>query len=432
MYSPQRARGIVVGLAVINVLVFLALSPMAERAPLTAPNVIVAIILFALIVFTDFFDIELPLSSVRITVSVSSAICFAAALTLGPSIGAVIAGLGALTVELAQRRPALKLTVNVSNYMLATFLAGYVYSALADTSRSPIGTSSNLIVTVAASAVYTSVESGVMALVLSRVVGTSTWRMWRASAAGVLLEWVTLPTLGSLIPVLKEESLLALVIAVVPLIGPYLAFRSYRQIHDETRKTIELLADMLDRRDQYTSEHSKRVASYVEAILDEIDDISVEEAETIVEAARIHDLGKVSIADGTLNKPGKLTPEEVQLIQRHAPDGAEILSTLSMFRQAAILVRHHHERWDGKGYPDGLAGTAIPFGARVIAVADTYDAMTSDRSYRRALPHHVAMAEIRRSAGTQFDPDIVAAFERAMLAHPGDARATTLEPASHD
>ncbi|MBX6341285.1 MAG: HD domain-containing protein, partial [Thermomicrobiaceae bacterium] len=138
-----------------------------------------------------------------------------------------------------------------------------------------------------------------------------------------------------------------------------------------------------------------------------------------------HDLGKVSTPDGTLLKPGKLTDEERRAIERHAPEGAEILSHLTMYQEASVLVRHHHERWDGKGYPDGLAGLDIPFGARVIAVADSYDAMTSDRPYRPALAHHVAMAELRRNAGLQFDPEIVAAFERAIegVKRPVGARA---------
>lgn len=432
MQAAGQVRNVVFGLVAVTIAVLLALGPVAQRPPMTWETLFVAAVLIALIIFADFFDIELPLSSVRITVSVSSALCFAAALSLGPIAGALIAGGAGLVVETVDRRPTIKLLVNVSNYTLSTFVAGWVYAALADPARSPIGSWGNVTVTIAAAAVYTAVESGMMALVLSRAVGTSSWQMWRASAYGVMLEWLTLPTLGSLIPVLERESPLALLAAVIPLVGPYLAFRSYRQIHEETQKTIEMLADTLDRRDPYTSEHSKRVAEYVEAILRHMDGVPLEDAERIITAARIHDLGKVSTPDATLMKPDKLTPEEREAIQRHAADGAQVLSNLSMYRTVAEIVRHHHERWDGTGYPDGLKGNEIPVGARIIAVADTYDAMTSDRVYRSALPHHVAMAELRRCAGTQFDPEVVRAFERAMDASPAYAQGRALATETND
>lgn len=414
MHVEARIRIVAITITLLAMGLLTVGGALTWRPPATPSTVLVAAVLAGLIVFSDFFDIDLPLTSVRVTVSVSSAICFAAALSLGPEIGALVAAGGGLIVELIQRRPVIKLSVNVSNYALATFFAGWVYTSLARLDVSPIANASNILVTVAAAAVYTVVESTIMAIVLSQVVGTSPWHMWRASAYGVLFECITLPTLGSLIPVLKDQSPLALVIAVVPLLGPYLAFRSYRRINDETRKTIELLADMLDRRDPYTSEHSKRVTTYVQGILEHLDDVSSEEADLVIAAARIHDLGKVSTSDGTLMKPDRLTEEERLLIQRHAADGAEILQNLSMYREASVIVRHHHERWDGAGYPDRLAGDRIPLGARIIAVADTYDAMTSDRIYRRALSHQVAMSEIERCAGSQFDPRIVDAFSRAM------------------
>jgi HD-GYP domain-containing protein (c-di-GMP phosphodiesterase class II) len=109
-----------------------------------------------------------------------------------------------------------------------------------------------------------------------------------------------------------------------------------------------------------------------------------------------------------------LTPEEFEEIKRHSSIGAELVSRLAIYRRSAAIVRHHHERWDGKGYPDGLKGEQIPLGSRIIAVADTFDAMTSDRPYRRALSIEAAIAEIQRNSGTQFDPKVVDAFIRAV------------------
>ncbi|HUZ00898.1 MAG TPA: HD-GYP domain-containing protein [Thermomicrobiaceae bacterium] len=432
MQVPTRARALVMMLVVLAIGLVAVAGPVLWRAPLDGGTVLLATILVGLIVFADFFDIELPLASVHVTVSVSSALCFAAALTLGPLLASIVAATGAIIVECVQRRPPVKLAANVSNYVLATFVASWFYTNMARMDATPIGSGTNIVAMLGSSSLYMLISSWGMAAVLSQVVGMSPWQMWRASAYGVLFETITLPTLGSLIPVLKTQSPFALVIAIVPLLGPYLAFRSYRKLDQETRHTIELLADLLDRRDPSTSEHSKRVTGLVRQILPLIDGISTEDVQIIVSAARIHDLGKIGTSDLTLQKPGKLTGEERTLIQRHAADGAEILSNLSLYRQAAVVVRHHHERWDGLGYPDGLAGQAIPIGSRVISVADTYDAMTSDRVYRRGLPHQVAMAEIRRSSGTQFDPAVVDAFERIMDYAPEPAVAPILRAAAPD
>jgi HD-GYP domain-containing protein (c-di-GMP phosphodiesterase class II) len=136
--------------------------------------------------------------------------------------------------------------------------------------------------------------------------------------------------------------------------------------------------------------------------------------QTILDAARIHDLGKVGTQDSALRKPGPLTDDERKEMEKHPTIGAEIVGQMETYKRIAPIVRHHHERWDGKGYPDGISGEAIPLGSRIICVADSYDAMTSDRPYRKALSHLDAHAELRKHAGTQFDPVIVAAFERAM------------------
>ena len=388
-------------------------TPNLDRA-----TILLAIVLILLIVGADLFDTDLPLASVRVTVSVASSLCFAAAISLGPYYGALVAGIGALSVEIFQRRPAIKLSVNVTNYILSTFMAGWAYTSFATLSKTPIGSTRNIVVTVSAAMVFNLVNSGVIAIVLSQVVCTSPWRMWRSNIRGVAFESLSLPTLGALVPVLYTQNPVGVLLVVIPLLGPYLSFRRYGQIHEETRSTIELVADLLDRRDPYTAEHSKRVTDFVTMIIDELPHLSFEEREVILAAAPVHDLGKIGTTDLVLSKPGKLTEEEREIIKAHSAEGASILGILSMYRDAAAVVRHHHERWDGNGYPDGVAGEAIPIGSRIIAVADTYDAMTSDRVYRKALSHVVALAEIRRGSGTQFDPDIVDAFLRCMDAQP--------------
>ena len=142
-----------------------------------------------------------------------------------------------------------------------------------------------------------------------------------------------------------------------------------------------------------------------------------EEIDLIVSAAQVHDLGKISIDNRILFKEGRLTDEERRQVNTHSAAGAELAGQFSMYGAGAAIIRHHHERWDGSGYPDGLAGDAIPLGARIIAVADVYDAMTSDRPYRAALSHEVAVSELMRGSGSQFDATVVEAFLALDAAH---------------
>jgi putative nucleotidyltransferase with HDIG domain len=143
-----------------------------------------------------------------------------------------------------------------------------------------------------------------------------------------------------------------------------------------------------------------------------------QEVENVRLGAILHDVGKIGIPDAVLNKPGKLTPEEYETIKEHAAIGARIVQSVGALQGVVPIVRHHQERYDGSGYPDGLAGEAIPLGARIIGVVDTYGAMTEDRVYRRAPGHDKAIGELQRLAGRQFDPTVVEAFLELLEEHP--------------
>lgn len=416
-HSP-RVIATVLGITGICTGTIAILGPSAGIVELGFENLALALILVTLIICADFFEIDAPLASARVTVSVSAALCFAAAISLGPVLGAIVAGAGALVVEVIQRTALVKTIVNVVNYIFATFVGGYVYLTIADTSITPISSPENFGATFLAAAAYTIVNTGMISVVISQVLEQSPVQLWIANFRGAIFEHVSLPTLGIMIPVLYQESIFALIIAVIPLLGPYLAFRSYRQVHEETRATLNVLADMLDRRDPYTAEHSQRVSDLVRQMLQNYPDVSFDDYEIITTAARVHDLGKVTTSDATLLKPGKLEAHEFEEMKRHSVDGAEILGHISIFNDVATIIRHHHERWDGKGYPDGVSGDDIPVGSRLIAVADTYDAMTTDRPYRSALSHKIAVEEIRRNSGTQFEPRAVEAFMAAIKESP--------------
>jgi putative nucleotidyltransferase with HDIG domain len=172
---------------------------------------------------------------------------------------------------------------------------------------------------------------------------------------------------------------------------------------------VESLASALDARDRYTAGHSRRVSDLACAIARKMD-VTVEEMDEICKGALLHDIGKIGIPDGVLQKPEALTNEEFALIQQHPTVGRRILERVGGFKAYLPVVELHHENWTGSGYPWGLRGDATPLSARIVHLADAYDAMTTDRPYRPALSHEEAMRALQQNAGTQFDPAIVSAF----------------------
>jgi putative nucleotidyltransferase with HDIG domain len=182
-----------------------------------------------------------------------------------------------------------------------------------------------------------------------------------------------------------------------------------RHMDKSTRQTLESIGDAVDMRSPWTVGHSRRVAELAAGILRSLK-LNGPETPLIIFAARVHDIGKISVPDQFLNKDAVLTPEERALIEAHPERGAELLMRYPDLAQVAEIVRHHHERWDGLGYPSRLAGTDVPFGARVVAVASSFAAMTSDRPYRRALSPDAAATILRDGRGRQWDPQIVDAL----------------------
>lgn len=413
---PLRTRIYTVLLVLVTIAAFawteLFIDHSIDRERLT-----IAAILLVMILTAEILDVSFPSSVITFHVSVSAAFCFAAGLAAGPVLGGLVVALAHTIDGLLVRREAIKITVNAAGLGLSTLLSGLVYILISDANETTIGSWQNLLAAAIAATVYTLVNTGTLALIVAPVMGVGTFQMWRANFSGLYVELLTLATLGSVIPVLVRESAYAIILLVVPLlIGPHLAFKGIRQAHVDARITMEGLANALERRDPYTFRHSIRVTEYSEMMLRQMPQIPRPEQEAILSAARVHDLGKVGSQDGSLKKPGELTAEERAEIEQHAAVGADIVSRLDAYKPSVAIIRHHHERWDGSGYPDKLAGEEIPLGARIIAVADAFDAMTSDRVYRAALSPEVAFSELRKGAGAQFDPQLVDLFQIAWIA----------------
>jgi HD-GYP domain-containing protein (c-di-GMP phosphodiesterase class II) len=181
------------------------------------------------------------------------------------------------------------------------------------------------------------------------------------------------------------------------------------ELRQSYRNTVRALANAVEARDAYTGRHAERVAAYGLRLARALGSALAEDPE-IEFGFLLHDVGKVAIPDAILWKPEPLTDDEYRLMERHTVIGETILEGIEFLGAAKSVVRSHHERWDGSGYPDGLAGDEIPFAARVFSVADTFDALTTTRPYRSACPFTTARGIIDEHAGTQFDPDVVAAF----------------------
>ena len=187
----------------------------------------------------------------------------------------------------------------------------------------------------------------------------------------------------------------------------------YRNITDMFNDSIKALASAIDARDPYTEQHSQRVSEYSVIIAEEME-LPEEEIEQVRIGALLHDVGKIGVKEAILQKPGRLTDDELTEMKGHPVTSGNIMSAVRRFKTMLPILYHHHEAFAGKGYPHGLTGQAIPFQARIVAVADTFDAMTSDRPYRKGLPLEVAEEEIRKNIGIQFDPKCAEAFLQAV------------------
>jgi putative nucleotidyltransferase with HDIG domain len=192
---------------------------------------------------------------------------------------------------------------------------------------------------------------------------------------------------------------------------------SYRRLEESALEAIASLNATVDAKDSYTAGHSARVQAIAVAVAEELG-LARDRLDAVRFGGLFHDIGKIAVPDSILSKPGALTDEEYDVIKRHPVDGADIVARFGRLREAVPLIRHHHERWDGRGYPDRLAGDGIPVEACVVGLADAWDAMTTERPYHRALTLDEAAAEVRAGRGTQFAPAVVDAFFAVLKREP--------------
>jgi putative nucleotidyltransferase with HDIG domain len=253
------------------------------------------------------------------------------------------------------------------------------------------------------------VSTALVLLAVGMRTGRQPFQIWIESAGADVKMTSALYVLGFLLALVSNGHPWLALVVVVPMAGLQLALNWSVQLREQTVAAVESMADVVDHRDPYTFQHSQSVADHAVRTAKKLG-LPDREVQLIRLAARVHDLGKIAVPDEVLHKHGRLTEAEFALMKKHPETGAEILTKFPEYRRGRDLVLAHHERMDGCGYPRRLSGSAIPLGARIIAVADSWDAMTSDRPYRPALDPDVALGELVRGRGTQWDAEVVNAF----------------------
>jgi putative nucleotidyltransferase with HDIG domain len=323
----------------------------------------------------------------------------------------LISGATAATVDtFVRKKPPIRIWFNTAQYMLAVGLGTEAYRLLGgDVLDQDFAFHVSAFLGLVGT--YFVVNSGSVALAVAISSGISVREAWNRIMGGSVLYDLFSSSLAILLAYLYLKSpspLLGLGLLVIPLFFVRHMYQMNLQLERVNKELLELMVKAIEARDPYTSGHSLRVSEYARSMARDLG-LSIKQVDQIESAALLHDVGKIYEEFAPLlRKEGKLTPDERMLMQRHPARSAELAATIAEFRgPVELAIRHHHENYDGSGYPDGLAGDRIPLAARIIMIADTMDAMTTDRPYRKALTFERTLEELKRFAGKQFDPKLV-------------------------
>jgi putative nucleotidyltransferase with HDIG domain len=384
------------------------------------------LILAALTLFSGSFTIKVPKLQARL--SVSETFVFASVLLFGTCAGTLTVALDIVVAFFrfkSQFKEPLRLVFNVCAGALSIWAAGNVFYTLAQIeplSQSEVSLPVIVVPLIALATSYFLLNSGFVAVAVALDRTINAFTVWKNNFLWLSVNYFG----GASVAALLVSYTRTVDLTVLSIIGPlliisYLTFKtSFSRIDDATRhleevnklylSTIETLATAIDAKDQVTHGHIRRVQRQALGLAHAIGVKDEEQLKALEAAALLHDTGKLIVPEHILNKPGKLSTGEFERMKGHAAAGAEILSAIKFPYPVVPIVRHHHENWDGSGYPDGLRGTDIPIGARILAVIDCFDALTSDRPYRRRLSDTEAMEILMQRRGTMYDPLVVDTF----------------------
>lgn len=378
------------------------------------------LLLAAAVLLSENFALEVP--GVGST-SISYPLTMAATIVMGPAAGGLVAVLSGVNLrDIRAKRPPIIMLFNVAQLMLSATLAGLMYLALGGRlllQSSETGVSTEpfvasdfplLLAPLVACAVISFLMNDLLvAVALSLLHKQRLTDIWFKGIVWMLPTQVALAIVGFTIAQVLAVEIMAFALFVFPLIVARQVYQNYLSLKSAYVDTIRSLVNVLEAKDPYTRGHSVRVAEYARQLSTALG-LDAREVDRTEAAAILHDLGKLSMPRAILVKPGPLTDEEAWMMRSHPEEGAKMVTRIPLLRDVAAFVAAHHCHYGGGGYGPDLSGDDIPLISRVLAVADSYDAMTTARSYRPALPHMVATKELERCSGTQFDPAIVDAF----------------------
>jgi HD-GYP domain-containing protein (c-di-GMP phosphodiesterase class II) len=325
----------------------------------------------------------------------------------------IAVGFSALSAQVLATKTPVKALFNTGQSVLSSSLGILSYLALGGRPLHDIGESSSLSL-IGLFLVFSLTNSICVAGAIGISSGRHSWSIWKENTLSALpYDFLSLPVILFFVWIYTQYGVVGAFVLAVPLLGLRQLYKVNWQLEQTNRELLELMVAAIEARDPYTSGHSRRVAEKARIIARAVG-LREREIERLVAAALLHDVGKIhEIFGPILSKPGRLTPEEQVIMRTHPIKSAELAGTVTQLRDVVPLIRHHHENWDGTGYPDGLKGDAIPLGSRIIMFADTIDAMTTDRPYRAALDATAVRKELLRFRGTQFDPTICDALLRS-------------------
>ncbi len=362
----------------------------------------------AVTLVAEALPVETPLGA-GTTVSASFGLIYATIITFGPKGAALIAALGTLSFSDLKEKPWYRNLFNMSQLAICTYLAGVIYVGMGGS----IGTfslSQNLLPLATAFLVHFMLNSTLPTLAASLASGMTWGKVWQRSILWAVPNFLALGPLGVLLAVVYQGmGFASIVLFMIPLLIARNSLQMYKRMRQTYIETVHTLTQAIEAKDHYTRGHSDRVAVYATAIARRMG-LPEHMVDLIYFLSLLHDVGKIGVREQVLNKREMLDRDEWREINRHSDVGANIVREIGFLRQGVDSIRFHHERFDGSGYPAGIKGSEIPLGARIIAVADAFDAMTSERVYRRARSIEGAIEELQKCAGCQFDPEVVKAF----------------------
>src|SRR5215471_3292114 len=382
--------------------------------------------LAALTLVSGSVTVQLPSS--HASISISEVFVFLAMLLYGASAGALVATVDGLVLSfwLAKRhRELTRHLFNISAPAVAAWISALFFfatSGLAPLAKKPATLNQIIPYLIASAAIYFCLNTWLIAFAIAFEKRRSAVKLWFSSFAWLSLTYICGGSIAAVVAVYNRQLDFAFFGVILPvLLVLYFTFRSTMgRLEDAQRhvdqlntlylSTIETLAMAIDAKDQVTHGHIRRVQSHAVFLARRVGVSDEKQIRAIEAAALLHDTGKLAVPEHILNKPGRLTFEEFEKMKLHASVGADILSGIAFPYPVVPIVRHHHENWDGSGYPDGLSGTEIPIGARILAVVDCFDALTSDRPYRARLSDEEALRILAERRGTMYDPLMVDAF----------------------